>query len=273
MPKIRAVSELPSWFDLANYQASYHFNAEQWLFQLERRQDVLKWRLTTDLTEDDYEVRLWRLVSSKEGAEAIRQYPVQGGPDTQHSSAIRPVTTYDLMRQMDSDTVAVREQRCKEDMLKRWQVISDPEAFYNENLDISKIPIQIDDHEKVSLPSPLLQIDLEASDIVLKNEFEAWLKSVRATQPASGKKARKMSYDRWARYGVLPYLDLTTWALQNSMDIDLATMSAAVRSYDLGPNSFSATVVPLAHELMTDLSKLRRQAAFEAANKESPPSK
>lgn len=107
-----------------------------------------------------------------------------------------------------------------------------------------------------------MQVDLNAPDIVVKQGFAVWLKEARAHQ-ASAPKGKNKMYERWAGYGLLPYLDLRIWELLTGNSINRYVMVDAVE-YVKGEASFSKTVVPLAAELMRDLSGLQALAAVEA---------
>ncbi|MNE40638.1 hypothetical protein D3C80_1346720 [compost metagenome] len=114
-----------------------------------------------------------------------------------------------------------------------------------------------------------VMIDLRASDAVLKKAFSSWLEGVRADHPAAERP--KAIYDRWARYGVLPYLDLCIWAWETETHIPDRVMSAAISHYDVGEANLRKTIAPLAEGLLSDLSELRAVASLEAAA-QNPPS-
>ncbi len=89
------------------------------------------------------------------------------------------------------------------------------------------------------------------------------LKEVRAQQPEIRKRNRP-AYKDWARYGLLPYLDLLPfWSKETERNIPRRIFSAAVSRYDKGESALSKTVVPLAASLMRDLSELVALANYE----------
>ena len=109
-------------------------------------------------------------------------------------------------------------------------------------------------------------VDLSATDAILKEAFSSWLKSARAAEKENSATTRnKPAYDRWGRYGLLPYLDLQIWALENGTHIPDRVMSAAISHYDAGEANLRKTLAPLAAGLMQDLSALHALAAIEAS--------
>ena len=87
-----------------------------------------------------------------------------------------------------------------------------------------------------------------------------WLKEVRANQQTKAKR-QKPSHTNWARYGLLPYLDLLIWAMETDTNIPDRVMSAAVSKYDAGEANLRKTLVPLAADLMASLSTLQAMVA------------
>ena len=78
-------------------------------------------------------------------------------------------------------------------------------------------------------------------------------------------KRERPAYKDWARYGLLPYLDLLTWAMETGNQIPHHVMAQAV-GYRKGGDSFRKTVPKLAGELMRSLAELEALAAIEAAS-------
>lgn len=106
-------------------------------------------------------------------------------------------------------------------------------------------------------------VNLGATDGEIKRAFDACLKEVRANQQAKAKR-EKPSYKNWARYGLLPYLDLLIWSMETDTNIIDRVMSAAISGYDAGEGNLRTTLAPLAAELMSSLSAFQALVAFEA---------
>lgn len=105
-----------------------------------------------------------------------------------------------------------------------------------------------------------VMINLDATDGEIKQGIDMWLKEVRANQQTKAKR-QKPSHTNWARYGLLPYLDLLIWAMETDTNIPDRVMSAAVSKYDAGEANLRKTLVPLAAELMASLSTLQAMVA------------
>jgi hypothetical protein len=106
-------------------------------------------------------------------------------------------------------------------------------------------------------------VNLGATDGEIKLAFDACLKEVRANQQAKAKR-EKPSYKNWARYGLLPYLDLLIWSMETDTNIIDRVMSAAISAYDAGEGNLRTTLAPLAAELMSSLSALQALVAVQA---------
>ncbi|MCY1410335.1 hypothetical protein D9M71_257030 [compost metagenome] len=105
-------------------------------------------------------------------------------------------------------------------------------------------------------------MDLRATDSVLIAAFCDWLKGARAKASTNISKRERPAYKDWARYGLLPYLDLRIWEMETGNRIPHRIMAEAV-GYLKGGDSFRKTVPTLADDLMQSLSELEALAAVE----------
>lgn len=163
------------------------------------------------------------------------------------------------------DEVASNNGLCSPGTATRWMSISNQEFDSEKLLEEEIKPVEINFYLPDVLPESVITVDLNASDAVLKESFTAWLKRARASQAANIPKRTKPLHDRWARYGLLPYLDLLIWSIETGIHIPDRVMSAAISRHDAGEANLRKTIAPLAAELMRDLSELRALAAVEAA--------
>lgn len=277
MAKIDRVEDLPEWFKLEKYQECKSFGAVEWLEQLERRRDILKthpmymeyperedyeqwenfclefWKLTTwDLSR---EVRDAPLYSPSEGK--IREWVLDP-----YARPVRAIYPYDFIEQSSRDLEAERKGKAPAGMSVRWDSMNPSNITNITFLRQSHIPLSLNYYNGAP-EVPLIQVDLGVSDAALKEAFSDWLKEARANQKPEGTKRSKPFYERWARYGMLPYLDLKTWALETDTHIPDRVMSAAVSHYDAGEANLRKTVAPLADSLMRSLKELEILAAAE----------
>lgn len=272
MAKIDRVENLPDWFDLEKYRGCALFGAPEWYSQISRRRALLdghpEHSRIPPLAQKGLWLDLWRAVS-EEPASSVRERPIDtdNQPDYANPGAqpVRDVYTFDLAMQAYRDEMAEREGLCGPEIPNRWAAIGDKNYPVKSAVLVSRIPIEINIHDPRVPPSAVIQVNLGASDSVLKESFAAWLKETRYHRQSEARSPSKLIYDRWARYGVLPYIDLWIWSIETDSHIPDRVMSAAISEYDAGEANLRKTVAPLAEGLMRDPSSLKALAAVEAA--------
>ena len=285
MAKITRLQDLPGWFDLKKYKGAESFRAFEWMKQLERRSDLLRHYPGGDSSQDvpeflqDTLCMTWQ-GGMEEGASQIWENPIEDQPENMPNQwisdspclPVKPVSVNDLAWQMARDKQAVRDGKVKKSQYHKWAAINSeiqplpgrPPAIpllHGVLPSDQTTPLSID-YYKGALASPVIQVDLSVPDTVLKKAFAAWLDKARDEQ-SCGPKGKNKMYERWVRYGLLPYLDLRIWELMTDNHIKRSVMADAV-GYVKGDSSFNNTVVPLATGLMRDLSELTALAAVEA---------
>lgn len=285
MAKITRLQDLPGWFDLKKYKGAESFRAFEWMKQLERRGDLLRHYPGGDSSQDvpeflqDIHCMTWQR-SMEEGASQIWENPIENQSECMPNKLIsdspclpvKPVCVNDLAWQMARDKQALRDGKVKKSQYYKWAAInSEIQPLPERSPAIPLLhgvlpsgqttPLSID-YYKGAPASPVIQVDLSVTDSVLKKAFAAWLEEARDEQ-SCGPKGKNKMYERWVRYGLLPYLDLWIWELMTGNRIKRAVMADAV-GYVKGDSSFNNTVVPLATGLMRDLSELTALAAVEA---------
>lgn len=226
---------LPEWFALEKYRACDSFGAVEWYARLRERKQVADM-----LFDENYGAMLQEVVDP------------DGSPE-RFKAAMRELVSPML--------VAMRSAPLGEVFSTSFSLSELGHSLPVRHAD--KIP-----PGEMLFFSPVM-VDLRASDAALKDAFSVWLAKVRAAQPAAERP--KAIYDRWARYGVLPYLDLSIWTWETGAHIPDRVMSAAISRYDMGEANLRKTVKPLALGLLADLSALEEVASIDAA-KENPPS-
>lgn len=276
---IRDKTGLPEWFKRESYAAAEGFRAAQWYEQLNRRRELLdvfdyqldRSRLMNDDGTPMAEFNFWRLLWARERLESIRNSPVEGPSDQStgmFESPIKSIKALDLMKQMDRDTVALKEGLCGDEKLRRWSVIADPDAHYGVNEDISATPIAMEFYGENRKPAAVIQVDLGATNKVLQKAFDAWLKQARAEERGASERGQgeknNTLYQNWARYGLLPYLDLKIWMMETGNQIPLQVLLMGLAKYPISESNFAKSAISAANRLMADLTQLKGLAAIEA---------
>lgn len=281
MAKVDRIEDLPSWFRLDKYVLAEQFRASDWLRHITARRNMLD---TILFLKEGGSVVSASL--THERWQEIRDEPLKHlGSDNSWSSIegqlfylrddqpVRSLGFSELRRQVDDDNDGVKAGLRPADYVERWRELA-PDFYENANsgpVDPMGTPL-VDDHifELTTYRSPqwrvpILRINLGAPDAVLKESFALWLKRAREKHPPIFPKSHKPAYDRWTRYGLLPYLDLAIWAIETESHIPDRVMAAAIMPRrDAGESNLRKTIKPLAAELMYDLSELRAIAAHEA---------
>ncbi|GFM68703.1 hypothetical protein PSCICJ_48210 [Pseudomonas cichorii] len=278
----------PPWFKIENYRGAKDFGPLQWYEQLYRRQALLSGYTLGEKLGASYEDRLWRIFVGKE-ATAMRQSPLEPSPvaglTAPESHPIRDLTVRDLMQQADRDRGAQGFGRCDKFATQRWRVIRNPQAFYHQHKALSRQSIVMDFYDAHKPPHAVIQVDLGATDAVLRAAFQQWLDTARAreepgmallnedlpageTGPRSKAKhsegtdkTRESLWSRYSRYGVLPYIDLAIWAMETDTIVKRPAYARALHDEDQGHyrthDNLKTTTEVHATQLMGDLSKLR----------------
>ena len=282
MAKIDRVEDLPDWFDLNNYAGSESFSAANWTSQLDRRRKLFDGHPDYPIESlhgkntDEYMLELvfWR--GLKRGcAEQIRQFPLTFHPSLPSVFVAKDwkyidyipvncVSFHTLRLQLDRDFTAVLESKAPKTITDRWSLLCPDTVKVQSGIDYG--PITLTEYDDRNTDSSVISVDLGATDSVLIESFEAWLKRARIREKDANKQTSKRNrpaYKDWSRYGLLPYLDLLLWAYETDNHIPRRVFSAAVSHFDRGESAFSKVVVPLARQLMINLTELQALASAE----------
>lgn len=274
----------PAWFDIANYRRAKEFGPLQWYEQLSRRQllllpDYVLGQPLTGSLEDE----VWRTETAKNAAH-IRQSPLQdmpalglARPEPEPVSDLRVIH---LMEQADRDREARKFGLCDGFSTQRWRVIRNPQASQEDHAKLSQTPITMDFYDIRKAPMAVIQVDMGASNAVLREAFERWLQAARkaeleqadpAVELAEKPGARNVQdrtqrppCDRWAKYQLLPYIDLAIWAMETGAEVTWPMYAEALwdNHYRTHEDIRKTTHLKYAMPLMRDLSKLRAYVGY-----------
>lgn len=270
MSKIDRVDDLPAWFKLEKYQGCEKFRAAEWLEQVYRRHLLMTvhpdWSSYINPDWRDFALELWRANRCPD-AQKIREAPLDSPSNgkmaelmaDQDSQPIRSICLFDLFCQASRDLQAERDGKAPSGHGQRWDMTSPLKDF----LIHARAPLSINFYNE-GVAHPIIEVDLGASDAVLKEAFSRWLRRARESSMAPTATRSRALYDRWARYGLLPYLDLLIWSIETDIHIPDRVMSAAISHYDAGEANLRKTVAPLAKGLLRDFSELQALAAVES---------
>jgi hypothetical protein len=236
--KINHVSDLPEWFNLKNYEATEDFNTSQWFYPLTRR-GVLKRGLELDLDLDPTYVRdtVGEAFSCilKEGFDrsALRreqlnnsyQWIADNG-DFDHNVGFEKVF---------HERELIQSMYCS----SAWVLGHTFEKHYglNEEGLLNHAPKIIkhmkDNNLDVQKMVPIM-VNLQGSDVDIKNQFSRFLEHARAYTGIENKKTHITVGDieKLQKYSILPYIDLRLWSEINNITISAKTIIDALFFFD-----------------------------------------
>ncbi|WP_312477626.1 DUF6387 family protein [Stutzerimonas nitrititolerans] len=142
------------------------------------------------------------------------------------------------------------EQRRRELHAERWKMLTIPSHMPTPG-ELQNMPLGM----LGGNATPLI-IDTRATNSVIIEAFKRWLIGYRKKTAIDKAKRNKPDYKRWAEYGILPYLDLQIWALENQIEIIDEVMAEAVTP-NRSIENFYTTTKKHANDLLRDLTELR----------------
>lgn len=255
--KMKRPDTLPEWFDLEKYRGCAGFGPVEWWACLEKRQRA--WEVVPHLVTEEPSSTLTALAHT-------RARPLAGASRTREiidrlatRRPVRSATWVELGRAARIDRLADSEQA------HAWRALGadiQPTDEATPAIGALMIPGWLD-HEA---DAAVAIVDLSAPYSVVMSAFQVWLKQARAAAQAARNRPKT---DKWAEYGLLPYLDLQIWCLETDANIPEPMMAKAIHppceKEDCircsGTDWIGDTLAPLARSLMADLSPLRALAA------------
>ena len=253
MAKIDSVEDLPEWFELGKYLGCESFGEAEWYRQLLERQSFL--RACICLADPD-STQKFCYTWYEEAIKKFRESPLELSPSLSDIEIKRqPVRS---LRAYDLQITAFEEMHAQG---SKTPNIVDYNALFKGSWQT--------EIEVIEIGSPSLQpaivVDLGANDSTLKAAFAVWLAEARKRSPDDSPSRNKPNCKPWARYGLLPYIDLLIWSMETVTHIPDRVMSSAISRYDAGEANLRKTTKPLANELMSDLSALQSLVALQNA--------
>ncbi|NMZ58306.1 DUF6387 family protein [Pseudomonas nitroreducens] len=272
MEKIDRVEDLPDWFSMENYQAAESFGPLKWYEQLAIRQ-----YLFTLLRLRDQADKRW----AKDAAATFeRDVKMIRGVDV----AVARIDGFfgdrsiaEFLRESRQGVHSLTFRHLREHARNQEDCFDDPGKWFD---GLNELANGQDSEKNLDLNTPLTLgtflnptphlgvagVNLNLPDSVLIESFSKWLLEMRKAQGQSTERRYyRPNFQRWARSGVLPYLDLKVWAQEIGAHIPDRVMAAAIMPrLDFGEGNLRKTVAPTALGLMDDLSELQSLAALEA---------
>jgi hypothetical protein len=286
---IRGVSDIPSWFSLNNYEFLAGLDSAGWYEQLFAREQLflmLGFRKNNkmQLAGGDLAYRaaeeIWgktniSLKDSSVLSAMCGHDGANGRVKSEYAKSIHSLTYRQYLQQEGQ----IRDE-AKERANQWWENISrddfgvggsDLELAY-EVMEFIDLPLYMS-QKRTSLHA-IADVDLTMPDAILLEAFKVWLAKTRDDfYLGSPKQYRKADFASWVRLGVVPFIDLTSWAEITGVSIPNRLMANLIfPTGDCGEETIRKTTAPIALEMVgrggysdrTILDTLLAVAAHEA---------
>ncbi|MGJ0492756.1 DUF6387 family protein [Methylobacter sp.] len=282
-----------SWFDLKNYEVLKTLSIDEWAEVLSTR-----YHNYDSLIELDRPWRLGKLPNSFLLARATRvkkgivindkkndahlTYKVESilKGNSFSTVSVNSLSSYELAQLAVDNNLSQVWEACKHMReLEANLYDNDSDLIPNTNLtDIALTPHDdnIRQHLDTSYPLAYVAIDLYATDEQIKEDFNHWLTNYRREVKHQSPKRlfKQADFDRWIRYSVIPYLDLTFIA-----KIEGKTITQNKMAHMIFPEEYEVDIVgrlrqvtiPMAEKLIGNKTHeaLSAQSVFEKTIRKS----
>lgn len=272
--EVRLVSDLPKWFDISKYKTATALDKTNWYENLFVRGELLQ---VIDSIEFKKALKEGRQIAQSiySDLETLRQAPIYSVSGLNkrklwllcRARQIRPEAG---VRQMTVNDLYWAEKNIDEAKRNYARTIfsrtDDSESFYDALLWTKR-----EEAWKVNplgdvLSGGLLKVNLLLPENLLVEQFKAMLKN----KKRSIRKVQSPEFDKWIKFGVLPYLDLKIWERESGKSITNRVMADAIFTPgEGGEEVVRKTTAKLADELLTikHLETLAALAAHEIAER------
>lgn len=221
-----------SWFSLSNYEPLSEFKAEDWMYEIEKR-IFMEPYINEFENKDKTKLNNWRIEDAFKTYMDIKEFGLLTNKDTNQRN------TNVLMKQKDTENIFVKnlltdralafletistQQEFRSDYSelnnseheKRMKLY--PEFTHKYSKPISTYMLEdlnaFEQRNKYVLSSDegerFLEVDINASDEILIEEFKRWLKEERQNYPFASKDFTRKDFFSWQKDQLLAYWDIT----------------------------------------------------------------
>lgn len=275
MNKISRICQLPDWFNLENYQCAEDLESFEWYLQISHRIlffTLLDYRTEThrpklpEIAEASL-TRYTNLVWGKDLRET--HYALPGISNEQelyeHLMHSENAVTSLTLRHFTNYHIDLKHvHKWVDETGEHWDIPPNGEL----NPADSPIKLAHYPHEEKEYFSTA-RVNMKLPDEVLIESFKTWLATTRRAENSKVRKLyRKLPFDRWARFKILPLLDLELWSKKTGSKLPDHIIAAALfPDADSGPDSIRKTIRPIAHQLIKNPTELMAIAAIDMTNR------
>ncbi|WP_412758180.1 DUF6387 family protein [Legionella bozemanae] len=260
MLKIKEKKDLPEWYDIKKYDAAKNFKAIDWYQQFFVRRFCLeigyKDNFVKKLIDAIRENPIVDLIND-ERFSVIKSMSILGN-GLSFMPGVHPMTLHEfVVIEKEIDPIKLEHAR-------NWsqQNHLNPKVFYKNEIDSSTSLLNPNFREFFAL-----SVNTNLPRLLLMKQFEALLDVLQINNlKESGKQYKTSDYQKWHKYGVLPYHDLDVWRKEEQKDITESIFSKVVNANEeRGEENIRKTTAELSKTLILDesLNYLAAQAYIE----------
>lgn len=264
---VRSISDLPGWFDLKRYEFTAQLDSAGWYEQLFAREQLfllMSFRQGGDKPPSnetlafDVASEIWSKVNVSFVESSILTSicgfnGAKSRVDSEYAKPVHSLTYRQYLQQRDRIKGAAKEKA------DQWWKNINRTGFSLGDVDLDlayqvmefvDLPLYFS-QDKSSLHA-IADVDLTMPDAVLFEAFKTWLAKAKADfYLPSTKQYRKPDLVSWRRLGVLPYIDLISWAELSGKNIPNRVMANAIfPAGEGGEETIRKTTAPLALEMI-----------------------
>jgi hypothetical protein len=288
--RIKHVSELPEWFKLSNYKEVKNFTLSNWCEQIQGRilflQAYISIFTSSDTNTHEYKLRTSSLLQL--ALHNIRSNPLEiyQGEHLRNfldevEPSIEPFSPFSYLGVFEftgNDLLSLLKTLPNDYLKSMMELVNSTstpdseDALSPDEPEWLNKPLFNPSSHINSVYDPVI-VNLSIPDNILIEHFKTYLK-MRNIQKKSNenhiKRFSKSDQENWHRFGVLPFLDLEIWAIENDVNIPYRVFADAIfPDGTCGEETIRKTTLPMVKQLSTDefLLYLAAQATQEHLEK------
>jgi hypothetical protein len=232
--KLQSIAELPFWFLHADYKKAEKLDALGWYYQLEARVHIahtLTWRETESEARGYGERHHEQWLLSRDLMLELKSCPVFDEKSETfqakfvgYSSLLHPPSSGVSISSIDD----ISEFLIKADVGERDSLVESLTGGMAGSTSPQTRPVG---YFTELYPKLLLKVDLDVPSAELARAFDllvADLKRKNKSPEIIKQRYRGLRFEDWVRIGILPYLDLKAWELEEGVTISLPIMTEAI---------------------------------------------
>lgn len=277
--------EIPTWFNLNNYEGVKDFGIFEWSVNLRVRERLLLGDFLSEELKDIFweEIIKHGLISKKtcneyflEDEDFFEDYG-GGGRLVYGLSMHRAHEIYECIKwdtELQCNLAIIEYQKIFHSA--RTDPLDDFESYLSEWHKTEFLRGKYDEqYDEYGDFSPHVCVDLEAPDDVLVDAFKTWLaverkKSGQLKSNAKARKNDRWNFAKWCEYSVLPYLDLQIYQLESKKTIPVNVIGNAIFSLNVEFDTTEAvrkTTRPYVEAALSAINVMQKDSEYKRFKK------